>query len=78
MVAAKAGSAPRKLTTWPGPDGGHLAWSPDSKSIAYTQGAKLELMEYSQARPAVVTLEGKVSYPAATAGPQRPRADFLP
>jgi dipeptidyl aminopeptidase/acylaminoacyl peptidase len=66
VVAAKAGSAARKLTSWPGPDGGHLAWSPDSKSIAYTQGAKPELYAYSQPRPAVVTLEGKVSYPAAT------------
>src|SRR6266568_2552514 len=66
VVLAKSGSAPRKLTTWTGPDGGHLAWSPDSKSIAYTQGAKLELLEYSQAKPAVVTLDGKVSYPAAT------------
>jgi dipeptidyl aminopeptidase/acylaminoacyl peptidase len=65
VVAAKSGSAARKLTTWPGPDGGHLAWSPDSKSIAYTQGAKLELLEYSQAKPAVVTLDGKVTYPAA-------------
>jgi dipeptidyl aminopeptidase/acylaminoacyl peptidase len=65
VVAAKSGSAARKLTAWPGRDGGHLAWSPDSKSIAYTQGAKLEFEEYSQARPAVVTLEGKVSYPAA-------------
>ena len=64
VVEAKAGSAPRKLTTWNGPDGGQLAWSPDSKSIAYTQGAKLELLEYSQSKPAVVTLDGKVSYPA--------------
>jgi dipeptidyl aminopeptidase/acylaminoacyl peptidase len=66
VAAAKAGSAPRKLTTWSGPDDGRLAWSPDSKSIAYTQGAELKLEEYSQARPAVVTLDGKVSYPAAT------------
>jgi len=65
VVVSKAGSAARKLTTWDGPDGGHLAWSPDSKSIAYTQGAKLALLEYSQPRPAVVTLDGKVSYPAA-------------
>ena len=65
VVAPKAGSAPRKLTTWTGPDGGRLAWSPDSKSIAYTQGAELRLEEYSQAKPAVVTLKGKVSYPAA-------------
>ncbi len=66
VVEAKAGSTPKKLTTWKGPDGGRLAWSPDSKSIAYTQGAKLELLEYSQSKPAVVTLDGKVSYPAAT------------
>ena len=66
VVEAKAGSTPKKLTTWKGPDGGRLSWSPDSQSIAYTQGAKLELLEYSQAKPAVVTLDGKVSYPAAT------------
>jgi len=65
VVEAKAGSTPKKLTTWTGPDGGRLAWSPDSTSIAYTQGAKLELLEYSQNKPAVVTLDGKVSYPAA-------------
>jgi dipeptidyl aminopeptidase/acylaminoacyl peptidase len=65
VVEPKAGSAARKLTSWPGPDGGHLAWSPDSKSIAYIQGAELKLLEYSQSRPAVVTLDGKVSYPAA-------------
>jgi dipeptidyl aminopeptidase/acylaminoacyl peptidase len=66
VVAPKAGSAARKLTTWPGPDDGPLSWSPDSKSIAYIQGAKVELDAYSQARPAVVTLDGKVTYPAAT------------
>ncbi|HLY42299.1 MAG TPA: S9 family peptidase [Terracidiphilus sp.] len=65
VVEPKAGSTPRKLTTWEGPDGGRLAWSPDSKSIAYTQGAPLKLLEYSQAKPALVTLDGKVSYPAA-------------
>ena len=66
VVSAKPGSEPRKLTTWSGPDGGHLAWSPDSKSIAYTQGAKLEFLEYSQAKPAVVALDGKLTYPAAS------------
>ncbi|MFZ1013801.1 MAG: S9 family peptidase, partial [Terracidiphilus sp.] len=65
VVEPKAGATPRKLTTWPGPDGGQLAWSPDSQSIAFTEGAKIELLEYSQVKPAVVTLDGKVSYPAA-------------
>jgi dipeptidyl aminopeptidase/acylaminoacyl peptidase len=65
VVEPKPGSAARKLTAWEGPDGGRLAWSPDSKSIAYTQGAELKLLEYSQSRAAVVTLDGKVSYPAA-------------
>lgn len=66
VVAATAGSKPRQLTTWKGSDGGHLAWSPDSKSIAYVQGLNSALEEYAQAKPAVVTLDGKVSYPAAT------------
>ncbi len=65
VVAPRPGSEARKLTTWNGPDGGRLAWSPDSKSIAFTEGAELKLLEYSQARPAVATLDGKVSYPAA-------------
>ncbi|WP_263355704.1 S9 family peptidase [Acidicapsa ligni] len=65
VVATKSGSTAKKLTNWIGPDGGRLAWSPDSKSIAYTQGAKPELGAYSQARPALVTVDGAVSYPAA-------------
>jgi len=65
VVASKAGSAAKKLTSWNGPDGGHLAWSPDSKTIAYTQGAKPELAAYSQRQPAVVTLDGTITYPAA-------------
>jgi dipeptidyl aminopeptidase/acylaminoacyl peptidase len=65
VVEPKPGSTAKKLTTWEGPDGGRLAWSPDSKSIAYEQGGPLKLLEYSQAKPAVVTLDGKVTYPAA-------------
>lgn len=65
VVDAKAGTVARKLTTSTGHNGDHLAWSPDSKSIAYTQGLAAALEEYEQAKPAVVTLDGKVSYPAA-------------
>ena len=78
VVTPKAGSAPRKLTTWNGPDGGHLAWSPDSKSIAYVQGAKPELAAYNQAKPALVTLDGKVSYPAAKLDRSVSQPCFLP
>lgn len=66
VVDPKPASAPRKLTTWAGEDQGPLAWSPDSKSIAYRQGAPLKYFEYSQAKPAIVTLDGAVSYPVPT------------
>jgi dipeptidyl aminopeptidase/acylaminoacyl peptidase len=78
VVAAKAGSASKKLTIWEGPDGGRLTWSPDSKSIAYTQGAKPELALYSQSKPAVVTLEGRVSYPAAKLDRSVSQPCFMP
>jgi dipeptidyl aminopeptidase/acylaminoacyl peptidase len=78
VVAAKPGSSARKLTTWNGPDGGRLAWSPDSKSIAYAEGAKPELAAYSQRRPAVVTLDGQVSYPAAKLDRSAGQPCFLP
>ena len=54
-----------KLTTAKNVDEEQAAWSPDSKAIAYAEGAELKLLEYSQSRPAVVTLDGKVSYPAS-------------
>ncbi len=78
VAPAKAGSVAKKLTTWIGPDGGRLAWSPDSKSIAYDEGAKPELALYSQSKPAVVTLDGKVSYPAAKLDRSARQPCFLP
>jgi dipeptidyl aminopeptidase/acylaminoacyl peptidase len=78
VVASTAGSAAKKLTSWEGPDGGKLAWSPDSKRIAYTQGAKPELALYSQSKPAVVTLDGKISYPAAKLDRAVSQPCFLP
>jgi len=64
-VPAKPGSTAKKLTSFTGSDGGRLAWSPDSKAIAYTQGTKEDIAAYSQRRPALVTLDGNVTYPAA-------------
>ena len=64
-AASKPGTPAKKLTSFTGSDGGRLAWSPNSTSIAYTQGTKEDLAAYSQRRPALVTLQGAVSYPAA-------------
>jgi len=74
----KYGIAAKKLTTFEGQDGGKLAWSPDSKSIAYTQSAKPALSAYSQSRAAVVTVEGKVTYPAAKFDRAVSQPCFLP
>ncbi|HEX4580948.1 MAG TPA: prolyl oligopeptidase family serine peptidase, partial [Acidobacteriaceae bacterium] len=58
VVDAKAGSAPRKLTTFPGEDRGPLAWSPDSKLIAYRQGLSEHYTAYGSTRLAVVPARG--------------------
>jgi dipeptidyl aminopeptidase/acylaminoacyl peptidase len=78
VAAAKGGSAAKRLTSWTGADGGRLAWSSDSKSIAYAEGTKEDLAAYSQRKPAVVTLEGKVSYPAAKLDRSVSQPCFLP
>jgi dipeptidyl aminopeptidase/acylaminoacyl peptidase len=61
VVDAKANSAPKKLTTFEGQDGGRLAWSPDSKLIAYLQGSEPKYLEYNQYKLAVVPAAGSES-----------------
>src|ERR1051326_5756480 len=58
VVDAKAGAMPRKLTSHQGPDGGRLAWSSDSKLIAYTQGSDPKYSAYNLNRLAVVPADG--------------------
>lgn len=58
VVAATPNSAPRKLTTFPGPDVGPLAWSPDGKLIAYIQGSEPKYEEYNRLKLAVVPAAG--------------------
>ena len=58
VVDAQAGATPRKLTDWAGPDSGRLAWSPDSKSVAYLQGSESKYGAYTMHRLAVVPTAG--------------------
>ncbi len=58
VVEAKAGAEPRKLTTFPGPDGGRPSWSPDSQSIAYLQGDEPKYTAYNLNKLAVVPAAG--------------------
>ena len=58
MVSATANSTARKLTSFPGPDEGEPAWSPDGKWLAYIQGSELKYEEYSQRLLAVVPVAG--------------------
>ncbi len=58
VVNAAPNFAPKKLTDFKGEDGGRLAWSPDSKWIAYTQGSDPKFEEYNQSQLAIVGADG--------------------
>ena len=64
VVEAIAGSTPRQLTTFEGPDmdpqwGGRApVWSPDGKHLAYVQGGPLKLIYYAGQKLAVVPAAG--------------------
>jgi len=57
VVEAKAGSPPRRLTTFDGPDSNPV-WSPDGKSIAYLKGSDHGLGEYNMTQLAVIPADG--------------------
>jgi dipeptidyl aminopeptidase/acylaminoacyl peptidase len=58
VVNAAPNSPARRLTSFPGQDGGLPAWSPDGKSIAYIQGSELKYAEYSERLLSVVPASG--------------------
>jgi dipeptidyl aminopeptidase/acylaminoacyl peptidase len=58
VVEAKPGAEPRQLTTYEGPDGGRLAWSPDGQWIAFLRGDEPRFSAYNQNRLAVVPAAG--------------------
>ena len=59
VVSTTPNSTPKQLTTFKGEDGGrHLAWSPDGKWIAYTQGSDPKFEEYNQNELAIIGADG--------------------
>jgi dipeptidyl aminopeptidase/acylaminoacyl peptidase len=60
VVDATPNSTPKKLTDFKGEDGGRIAWSPDSKWIAYTQGSDPKYEEYNLNELAIVGADGTV------------------
>ena len=58
VVNAAPNSAPKQLTDFKGEDGGRIAWSPDSKWIAYTQGSDPKYEEYNLNELAIVGADG--------------------
>jgi dipeptidyl aminopeptidase/acylaminoacyl peptidase len=58
VVDAQAGATPRKLTNYPGPDSGRLAWSPDSGTVAYLQGSEGKYGAYTMHRLASISAAG--------------------
>lgn len=58
VIDARAGAQPRRLTTTTAEESGRLAWSPDSKSLAYLLGEDLKWSAYDQAKLMVIPAAG--------------------
>ena len=58
VVEARSGATPKPLTTFDGPDGGPLAWSPDGSLIAYLRGSAAQYSAYNEDRLAIVPATG--------------------
>ncbi|MGH8317052.1 MAG: prolyl oligopeptidase family serine peptidase [Steroidobacteraceae bacterium] len=75
VVAAKAGSEPRKLTHYTGADVGPPEWSPDGKEIAFLRGGHVKYWQYQENRLAVIAADGSGHAKVVTANFDRPIDD---
>jgi dipeptidyl aminopeptidase/acylaminoacyl peptidase len=72
VIEARAGTRPRALTDFDGPDGGRPSWSPDGKWLAFTRGDEPKFSAYHLNRLAVAPSDGSAPTRVVTASFDRP------
>ena len=72
VVEANAGAEPRRLTDFPGGDGGRPAWSPDGRWIAFLRGDEPRYSAYTQNKLAIVAADGSAPARVLTESLDRP------
>ena len=72
VMDARKGASPTQLTSFEGPDGGRLSWSPDGKWIAFSRGDEPKFSAYSINKLAVVPSDGSAPARVVTASLDRP------
>ncbi len=72
VMDARPGSTEKRLTDFPGPDGGRLSWSPDARWIAFTRGDEPKYSAYHENRLAVAAADGGVPARVVTSAYDRP------
>ena len=72
VIDAVKGASAKQLTTFEGPDGGRLSWSPDGKWIAFARGDEPKFSAYGLNKLAVVASDGSAPARVVTASLDRP------